>query len=161
MVTIVLFTVRDFVCTVYDAWLMICPLNTQKGLTILPVFHHYIYERDVITARKRSLRRLCFYTYLSVILFTVGEYLGRNPPGIWYIPQNRYTPGTRYIPPGPGYPSGPGTPPHLHPGPGTPPPPGPGTPPARYGQQAGGTHPTGMHSCLDYEDSRMRHGLFI
>ena len=40
---------------------------------------------------------------------------------------------------------------------GTPPldqvhPPGPGTPPGavhagRYGQQAGGTHPTGMHSC--------------
>ena len=32
-------------------------------------------------------------------------------------------------------------------------PPGPGTPPGavhagRYGQQAGGTHPTGMHSCF-------------
>ena len=48
--------------------------------------------------------------------------------------------------------------PPLPPGPGTPPgtrgrhPPGPDTPSAvhagRYGQQAGGTHPTGMQSCL-------------
>ena len=43
---------------------------------------------------------------------------------------------------------------HTPLGPGTYPP-GPGTPPGspgavhagRYGQQAGGTHPTGMHSC--------------
>ena len=34
----------------------------------------------IITARKRSLLRLCFYTCLSVILFTGGEYLGRYPP---------------------------------------------------------------------------------
>ena len=67
---------------------------------------------SLITARKRSLRRLCFYICLSVILFTGGGYLGRcTPPG-------RYTP-----------PSG-----AVHAG--------------RYGQQAGGRHPTGMHSCL-------------
>ena len=30
----------------------------------------------VITARKRSLRRLCFYTCLSVILFTGGGWSG-------------------------------------------------------------------------------------
>ena len=40
----------------------------------------------------------------------------------------------------------------IPPGPGTPPLPGPGTPPraehaGRYGQRAGGRHPTGMQSC--------------
>ena len=61
------------------------------------------------------------------------------------------TPGTRYTPLGPGAPQdqvhspGPGTPPEAR---YTPTP----TPTAdhaqRYGQHAGGTHPTGMHSCL-------------
>ena len=49
-----------------------------------------------------------------------------------------YTPwaGTPNPPPGPGTPPWAGTPPRaVHAG--------------RYGQQAGGTHPTGMHSCLD------------
>ena len=41
----------------------------------------------------------------------------------------RYPPGTRYSPPGPGTPPG-----AVHAG--------------RYGQQAGDTHPTGMHSCF-------------
>ena len=56
-------------------------------------------------------------------------------------------PGTRYTPP----PPGPGSPPwdQVHPSP-----PGPGTPPPRlqtpeYGQRSAGTHPTGMHSCLN------------
>ena len=64
-------------------------------------------------------------------------------------PQTRYTPhprpgtppGTRYTPPWPGTPPPrPGTPPRdqVHP-------PGPG----RYGLRAGGTHPTGMQSCLN------------
>ena len=49
-------------------------------------------------------------------------------------PQTRYTPGTRYttrdqVPPRPGTPPG-----AVHAG--------------RYGQQAGGTHPTGIHSCF-------------
>ena len=73
-----------------------------------------------------------------------------TPPGTRYTPPTRdqvHPPGTRYTPPQPGTPLGPGIPPH--PGPGTPPrdqvhpPPGPG----RYGLRAGGTHPTGMHSC--------------
>ena len=58
---------------------------------------------------------------------------------------NPVHPQTRY-PPGPGTPQGPGT------SPGTRYTPGPGAPPGavhagRYGQQASGTHPTGMHSC--------------
>ena len=86
-------------------------------------------------------------------------------------PRPGTTPQTRYTPLGPGtpplgqvhpptrYTPRPGTlPDQVHPpGPGTPPqtryPPRPGTPPPgaeharRYGQRAGGTHPTGMHSC--------------
>ena len=95
------------------------------------------------------------------------------PPQTRYSPLDQvHPPGTRYTP-GPGtpprtrYTPQPGTPPdQVHPtppprtrytplGPGTPPdqvhpPPGPGTPPpgpGRYGLRAGGTHPTGMHSC--------------
>ena len=38
----------------------------------------------LITARKRSLRRLCFYTCLSVILFTWGVYgCGRGHAWLW------------------------------------------------------------------------------
>ena len=33
---------------------------------------------DIFTVRKRSLRRLCFYTCLSVILFTGGMCVGRG-----------------------------------------------------------------------------------
>ena len=93
-----------------------------------------------------KVRRLCFYTCVSV----------HRGESIWA--------GT---PPRPGTPLGPGTPP------GTRYPLGSGTPPrtrytlwdqvhspwdqvhppvavhaGRYGQQAGGTHPTGMHSCF-------------
>ena len=54
----------------------------------------------IITARKRSLRRLCFYTCLSFILFTVGEYLTRYPPHqVHTPPQTRYTPGPGTHPP--------------------------------------------------------------
>ena len=51
-------------------------------------------------------------------------------------PDQVHPPGARYTPPGPGTPPlGPGTPPGAeHAG--------------RYGQRAGGTHPTGMQSCL-------------
>ena len=65
----------------------------------------------LFTARKRSLRRLCFYTYLSVHR---GEYLGRYPPGQvqppgqvhprqvhppgQVHPMGRYTPQGRYTP---------------------------------------------------------------
>ena len=62
----------------------------------------------VTTARKRSLRRLCFYTCPSVILFTGGG--GRRG--------------------GPSDTMG-------------------------YGKRAGGTHPNGMHSCLELTVSRL------
>ena len=60
-----------------------------------------------------------------------GRYpLGRYPPGL--IPPGHLPPGHRY------------TPGQVHPWAGTPPGP---VHAGRYGQQAGGTHPTGMHSC--------------
>ena len=47
-------------------------------------------QRQLITARKRSLRRLCFHTCLSVILFTGGslsEWEGLCPGGLsWRLP---------------------------------------------------------------------------
>ena len=98
--------------------------------------------KHIFTARKRSLGQ--GYIFTPVFLFTAEQYLGRYPP-----------------PPDQVHPPGSGTPPNQVPslGPGTPPEPGalPGTrctPRAvhggRYGQQAGGTHPTGMHSCVIY-----------
>ena len=66
-----------------------------------------------------------------------------TPPGAGTTPhQTRYTPGTRYTPRHQVHPLGPGT--HT---PGTRYTPG-AMHARRYGQQAGGTHPTGMHSCL-------------
>ena len=90
----------------------------------------------IFTARKRSLRRLCFYTCLSVILFTGGS-TWEGPPGRY--PLSRYTSGQVHTP-GQVHPLGRYTP-------------WAGTPPlgavhaGRYGQQVGGTHPTGIHSC--------------
>ena len=89
---------------------------------------------------QRSWGKVIF-SQASVILSTGGEYLDR------YTPRDQlHPPRTRYT-----HPLGPGTPPQdqLHI-----PPPRPATPPlaavhaGRYGQQAGGTHPTGMHSCF-------------
>ena len=105
------------------------------------------------------------FFHLSAILFTEGDYLGRYPsqagtPLGWYTswvgtppwegtPPGRYTPG-RYTPwqvhHPEGTPSPAGTPPpirQVHP---------PEAHPLQqcmlgYGQQVGGTHPTGMHSC--------------
>ena len=135
----------------------------------------------LFTARKRSLRRLCFYTCVSVHGGGGSTWAG-TPPRTRYTPRPATPPGTRY-PPGPGTPPWDQVPPRtrytpwdqVH-SPGTwytprtryPPPQGPGTPwdqvhppgpgiprtryppgavhAGRYGQQAGGTHPTGMHS---------------
>ena len=87
------------------------------------------------------------FLHLSVILFTGGEYLGRYPPG-------RYTPGRSILqqvnpPAGTSpwqvHPPSRYTPQQVHP-------PQAYTPLRQcilgYGQQAGGTHPTGMHSCI-------------
>ena len=87
-----------------------------------------IYSLWLITTRKRSLRRLCFCTCLSVILFTGGggsasvhAGIADAPPGADPLEQTP-TPRSRHLPC------------TVHDG--------------RYGQQAGGTHPTGMHTCL-------------
>ena len=68
----------------------------------------------------------------------------RYTPQTWYTPRGQGTPpGTRHIPPDQVHPpTGPGTPPWIR-----------YTPPGaqhagRYGQCAGGTHPTGMQSCF-------------
>ena len=60
-------------------------------------------DRDVFTVPKRSLRRLCFYTCLSVILFTEGVCLNV----CWdTLPETMHPP--RSTPtPGPGTPLGP------------------------------------------------------
>ena len=45
----------------------------MNDLNLRPLFlKSFLISSPVITARKRSLRRLCFYTCLSVILFTGG-----------------------------------------------------------------------------------------
>ena len=50
----------------------------------------------VITTRKQSLRRLCFYTCLSVILFTGGS--ASVHAGIADHPQEQTAPGSRHPP---------------------------------------------------------------
>ena len=76
--------------------------------------------KPIFTARKRSLRRLCFYTCLSVILFTGGCAWSRGcmiPGDVWaWSGWGVETPDTATA--------------------------------------SGGTHPTGMHSCL-YSYSRL------
>ena len=91
------------------------------------ILHSYIFY--IFTARKRSLRRLCFHRCLSVH----GEgclphcMLGYTPPDQRQKPPQDQTPPEQ-------------TPPTVHAG--------------RYGQQAGGTHPTGMHTCLALSTGR-------
>ena len=118
-----------------------------------------------ITARKRSLRRLCFYTCLSVHRGRstwAGTPWQVHPPGM-YTPPRQVHPPDRYPLlgryPQAGTPTGAGTPPgQVHtPWAGMPPgrnTPWTGTPHTTvhlgYGQQSGGTHPTGMHSCFDF-----------
>ena len=99
----------------------------------------------IITTHKRSLRRLWFYTCLSVILLMgVG---GLCPCACWNTPpgpkadtlpdqrqtpswtKGRHPPKLRQTPPKVDIP-----PSTVHAG--------------RYGQQAGGTYPTGKHTCL-------------
>ena len=104
-----------------------CNDKTIASKTILK------YRDCLFTARKRSLGQGKLL-HLSVSHSVHGggrTWAGTLPPG----------PGTPL--PRPGHtPRGPDTPPR------TSTPPGPGTPPAgRYRQQAGGTHPAGMHSC--------------
>ena len=107
-----------------------------------------------------KLRRLCFYTCLSVILFTgVGGVPGQVAPPAG-TPPSRYAP--QQVPPWAGtpprqvHPPDRYTPRQVHPPAGTPPrsryiPPGRYTPPPTPRQTAtvaDGTHPTGKHSCF-------------
>ena len=83
-----------------------------------------VYQGLIFTARKRSLRRLCFYTCLSFC-----------PQGGWYSPP----------PPWQAHPHPCRCPRQAHPHPpaGTPPA---GTPP---GSHTPSRHPPGMHSCVN------------
>ena len=88
----------------------------------------------IFTARKRSLEG---YVFTRVCLSTGGEYMGRYPPGQVHSPEQVHPP----------HPLGRYPPRQVHPRAGT-------TPPQQfmlgYGRKAGGTHPTGMHSCGVY-----------
>ena len=103
-----------------------------------------IFHSSIFTARKRTLRRLCFHRCLSVHrgegvsapLHAGIHPLGRHPPG--RHPLGRHTPAlpsacwdTHPLPSACW-----DTHPHVQCMLG-------------YGQQAGGTHPTGMHSCYN------------
>ena len=134
---------------------------------------HYII---IFTARKRSLRRLCFYTCLSVILFTVGRgwypsmhcrwypsmpcrSSGPHPRGILGVwPGGDFQAHTRG---GRSWGVWPGGSPCPHPGEVSRPTPrrvsrptprgSPGqTPPEQMATAADGKHPTGMHSFIFY-----------
>ena len=80
---------------------------------------------------KRSLRRLCFYTCLSVILFTRGGcLLGGGCPGLGGVPAPGES-GLGGVPAPGGLVLG-----------------GTWRRPPETATAAGGTHPTGMHSCI-------------
>ena len=88
----------------------------------------------IVTTRKLSWGKVIFSVACVKNSVHRGEYLGR------YTPQAGTPPGQVH-PPWADTPPQAGTPPRA------------GIPPravhaGRYGQQAGGTHPTGMHSCL-------------
>ena len=97
----------------------------------------------IFTARKRSLRRLCFYRCLSVHRGEGGwvsqDALQAPPPQDGEPPPGWRTTPPMENPPQMENPPWMENPPRMeNPPDGEPPPPG---------QCAGGTHPTGMHSC--------------
>ena len=94
-----------------------------------------MYMLVIVTARKRSWGKVIF-SEACVKNFVHGRLGGLPHCMLGYTP-----PDQRLAPPGPG--AGTHTPDQEQP-----PPPGTDTPlPRRYGQQAGGAHPTGMQSC--------------
>ena len=123
-----------------------------------PLFFSFLVE-TLVTARKRSLRRLCFHRCLSV--HRAG---GVCPIACWDAPSprpeahpsGRHSLGRHPCPPPPQRTPRADPPLDRHP-PGK-------TPPAQcmlgYGQQAGGTHPTGMHSCL-YQSSWVSMKIYL
>ena len=108
-----------------------CPLPSSQRQMFCVNRPLYANQRGrLITARKRSLGQCNIFAPVCHSVHRGGR------PG-------QVHPRTRYAPPGPG----------THPPKTRYTPPGPGTPPravhaGRYGQQGGGTHPTGMHSFL-------------
>ena len=143
--------------TVY-AWLILTPSHNEiyrQLIVITPskvgtlfspwtnLFQFHVSFVCLILSPANEVWGKVIFLHLSVILFTGGKYLGRYPRAD--TPPGRYTPW------------------QVHPRAGAPPwqvhpwqvPPG-RYPPGRYlrqcmlgyGQQAGGTHPTGMHSCF-------------
>ena len=108
----------------------LAPLNLGKRVVGLRLKDLLVYT--VITARNEVGARLCFYTCL------------------WFCSEGGDLPQcmVRYNPPGADTPS-PGSRPHgsRHPGAHTPPG---AVHTGRYGQQVGGAHPTGMHSCYNF-----------
>ena len=82
---------------------------------------HILLECMLVTTRKRSLGQGNIFTSLCHSVHKGGGVPGQVPPS----PGQVHHP-PRYTPPG-----------AVHAG--------------RYGQQAGGTHPTGMHSCFQIE----------
>ena len=115
---------KDIFC-----WCNLAPISPiVKGLFTLGI--------NIITARNEVGSRLCFYTCLWFCSRGGGEG-GLCPIACWDTPPPRSRPTRTRHPRGqssPGAdPPGPDTPQTVHAG--------------RYGQQAGGTHPTGMQSC--------------
>ena len=93
---------------------------SNSKLLILLLHFHFWFKRFLPPANE-----VCegyVFTRVCHSVHGAGSTWAGIPPGIRYPPRTRYTPRTRY-PPG-----------AVHAG--------------RYGQQAGGTHPTGVHSCF-------------
>ena len=110
----------------------------------MPTLYFHIFAVFFITARKRSLGQGNKFTGVCLSTGGVSQHALRQTPRDQTPPSTRYPPSTRHPP---------GTrPPRTRPPPGPDPPgPDPPGPPSPifflpYGQHAGGTHPTGMHS---------------
>ena len=116
---------------------------------------HWVPLIAIFTTRKRSLRRLCFYTCLSFCPWEGGGgsasvHAGIPPPRPGTppraVPLDQAPPPPRAVPLDQ-------APPSMH------------TPPGavhagRYGQRAGGMHPTGMQPCGHYEHSAIMSRLY-
>ena len=82
---------QGWVCL--GGWVLNPPIHwIPRGMVKKQVVR-ILLEYFLVTAHKRSLRMLCFYTCLLVILFTGGEYMGRYIPRAG-TPPSRYTPWT-------------------------------------------------------------------
>ena len=99
--------------------IFIAKVKYAQCLSLSKEVGSFSYESCFFTGRKRSLRRLCFYTRLSVIVFRGGTWSG-TPPGPGTPPWDQVLPPDQ-APPRPGTPA----PDQVHP-------PRPGTPSEQY-----------------------------